>query len=107
MGLFDGKKGLIIGVANKWSIAWAIAEQIMAEGGECGFTHLPDKPEDDKKKNHRRVAQCTEKSNLDNPNHIAAGMLGMVVMPPSSPAASRLWPPPHAGQWRFESRKGV
>ncbi len=60
MGLFDGKKGLILGVANDRSIAWAIAEEIMKQGGECGFTHLPDKPEDDKKKNHRRVAKCLE-----------------------------------------------
>ncbi len=60
MGLFDGKKGLILGVANDRSIAWAIAEEIMKEGGICGFTHLPDKPEDDKKKNHRRVFKCTE-----------------------------------------------
>jgi enoyl-[acyl-carrier protein] reductase I len=60
MGLFEGKKGLILGVANDRSIAWAIAEEIMKQGGVCGFTHLPDKPEDDKKKNHRRVAKCTE-----------------------------------------------
>lgn len=60
MGLFDGKKGLILGVANDRSIAWAIAEEIMKQGGVCGFTHLPDKPEDDKKKNHRRVAKCVE-----------------------------------------------
>ena len=33
MGLFDGKKGLILGVANDHSIAWAIAQQVMAEGG--------------------------------------------------------------------------
>ena len=32
MGLFEGKKGLILGVANDHSIAWAIAQQIMAEG---------------------------------------------------------------------------
>lgn len=60
MGLFDGKKGLILGVANDRSIAWAIAEQIMQQGGVCGFTHLPDKPEDDKQKNRRRVSKCTE-----------------------------------------------
>lgn len=60
MGLFDGKKGLILGVANERSIAWAIAKEIMDQGGQCGFTHLPDKPDDDKKKNHRRVAKCTE-----------------------------------------------
>jgi enoyl-[acyl-carrier protein] reductase I len=60
MGQFDGKKGLILGVANDRSIAWAIAQHIMQEGGECGFTHLPDRPDDPRKKNRRRVAKCTE-----------------------------------------------
>jgi enoyl-[acyl-carrier protein] reductase I len=60
MGLFDGKKGLILGVANERSIAWAIAKRIMEEGGQCGFTHLHDRPDDEKKKNRRRVAMCTE-----------------------------------------------
>ena len=60
MGLFDGKKGLILGVANDRSIAWAIAKQIMEQGGECGFTHLPDRPDDEKKKNRRRVSKCTD-----------------------------------------------
>ncbi len=62
MGMFEGKKGLILGVANDRSIAWAIAEKIMAEGGECGFTHLPDREDDEKKKNHRRVQKCFDKS---------------------------------------------
>lgn len=60
MGLFDGKKGLILGVANDRSIAWAIAQTIMDQGGICGFSHLPDRPDDDKKKNHRRVQKCIE-----------------------------------------------
>jgi enoyl-[acyl-carrier protein] reductase I len=60
MGLFDGKKGLILGVANDRSIAWAIAKQIMEQGGECGFTHLPDREDDSKKKNRRRVSKCTD-----------------------------------------------
>lgn len=60
MGYFDGKKGLILGVANERSIAWAIAKEIMDQGGVCGFSHLPDKPEDDKKKNRRRVSMCTD-----------------------------------------------
>lgn len=58
MGLFSGKKGLILGVANDRSIAWAIAKEIMDQGGECGFTHLPDKPDDDRQKNRNRVAKC-------------------------------------------------
>ena len=50
MGLLEGKKGLICGVANKNSIAWAIAQEVMKQGAICGFTHLPDR-EDDEKKN--------------------------------------------------------
>jgi enoyl-[acyl-carrier protein] reductase I len=60
MGLFEGKKGLILGVANDRSIAWAIAERIMQEGGLCGFTHLPDHPYEEKKKNRHRVSKCLE-----------------------------------------------
>lgn len=60
MGLFAGKKGLIIGVANDRSIAWAIAQEILAQGGLCGFTHLPDRADDDKQKNRRRVAKCID-----------------------------------------------
>ncbi|MCA8983994.1 MAG: enoyl-ACP reductase [Planctomycetaceae bacterium] len=43
MGLFSGKKGLVFGIANDHSIAWAITQQLQAEGAEMGFTHLPDK----------------------------------------------------------------
>jgi enoyl-[acyl-carrier protein] reductase I len=60
MGLFDGKKGLILGVANDHSIAWAIAQEVMAGGGLCGFTHLPDRPDDERQRNRRRVALLTE-----------------------------------------------
>ena len=59
MKLFEGKKGLILGVANDRSIAWAIAREIMEHGGVCGFSHLPDKPEDEKKKSRMRVSKCT------------------------------------------------
>ncbi len=36
--LMQGKKGLIMGVANKNSIAWAIAEQLAAQGAKLAFT---------------------------------------------------------------------
>lgn len=62
MGLFDGKKGLILGVANDNSIAWAIAEFVMDQGAVCGFTHLPDRPDDERQRNRRRVAQLTDKA---------------------------------------------
>lgn len=42
MGLFSGKKGLVFGIANDRSIAWAITQHLHAEGAEMGFTHLPD-----------------------------------------------------------------
>jgi enoyl-[acyl-carrier protein] reductase I len=60
MGMFDGKKGLILGVANDRSIAWAIAQVIMKEGGICGFNHLPDKPDDERQRNRRRVTTLTD-----------------------------------------------
>ena len=60
MGTFEGKKGLILGAANDRSIAWAIAREIMEQGGLCGFSHLPDRPDDLKRKNRRRVAKCIE-----------------------------------------------
>ena len=40
MGLLDGKKALILGVANDHSIAWGIAQALHAEGAELGFTYV-------------------------------------------------------------------
>lgn len=60
MGRFDGKKGLVLGVANDHSIAWAIAKEILAEGGQVGFSHLPDRPDDERQRNRRRVSQLTD-----------------------------------------------
>jgi enoyl-[acyl-carrier protein] reductase I len=57
MGLFSGKKGLVLGVTNDFSIAWAISQRLLAEGAEFGFTHLPgDKME-------RRVRKLTDPIN--------------------------------------------
>src|SRR5580698_2730516 len=39
--LFSGKKGMVLGVANDFSIAWAITQRLLAEGADVGFTHLP------------------------------------------------------------------
>ena len=38
-GLMAGKKGLIMGVANDRSIAWAIAKAVHAQGGQLAFTY--------------------------------------------------------------------
>ncbi|WP_337177054.1 enoyl-ACP reductase [Paludisphaera sp.] len=54
MGLFTGKKGVVLGVANDFSIAWAVTRKLVDEGAEVGFTHLPgDKME-------RRVRKLAE-----------------------------------------------
>ena len=37
-GRFEGKQALILGVANKRSIAWAIARRLHEEGAELAFT---------------------------------------------------------------------
>jgi enoyl-[acyl-carrier protein] reductase I len=58
--LFANRRGLITGVFNKQSIAWAIAEQVMNEGGTCGYSYMPDKPDDERKKNLGRVTKLTE-----------------------------------------------
>ena len=39
MGLLDGRKGVIFGVANEKSIAWAIAKALHAEGAELAFSY--------------------------------------------------------------------
>jgi enoyl-[acyl-carrier protein] reductase I len=54
MGMFDGKIGVIMGVANDRSIAWAICEALYAEGAELAFTHLPGPS------SQRRISQLLE-----------------------------------------------
>ena len=38
MPLLDGRRGLVFGVANRRSIAWAIAQALAREGAELAFT---------------------------------------------------------------------
>jgi enoyl-[acyl-carrier protein] reductase I len=54
MGLFSDKIGLVMGVANDRSIAWAMSEALYAEGAELAFTHLPGPSSE------RRVRQLTD-----------------------------------------------
>jgi enoyl-[acyl-carrier protein] reductase I len=51
MGMFAGKIGLMMGVANDRSIGWAISRSLHAEGAEMAFTHLPSPS------NQRRVTE--------------------------------------------------
>lgn len=56
MGLLDGKKGLVLGVANDHSIAWGIARALHTEGAELGFNFLGEALE-------RRVRPLAESLN--------------------------------------------
>ena len=40
MGILEGKKGLILGVANNKSIAWGVAQAAKREGATLGFNYL-------------------------------------------------------------------
>ena len=41
-GLMEGKRGLVMGVANDHSIAWGIAQMLSAHGAEIAFTYQGD-----------------------------------------------------------------
>jgi enoyl-[acyl-carrier protein] reductase I len=51
-GPFDGKRGLVLGVANRRSIAWAIAKRLADGGARLAFTYQGDRIE----KNVRELA---------------------------------------------------
>lgn len=57
--LLKGQKGLIMGVANKWSIAWGIAQSLSKAGMELAFTYQGERLE----KNVRELAQTLEQDN--------------------------------------------
>ena len=44
-GRFEGKQALVLGVANRRSIAWAIAERLAAEGAQLAFTYQGERIE--------------------------------------------------------------
>jgi enoyl-[acyl-carrier protein] reductase I len=44
-GRFDGKQALVLGVANRRSIAWAIASRLAAEGAQVAFTYQGERIE--------------------------------------------------------------
>ena len=44
-GRFEGKQALVLGVANKRSIAWAIAQRLADEGAQLAFTYQGERIE--------------------------------------------------------------
>jgi enoyl-[acyl-carrier protein] reductase I len=61
MGIMDGKRGLVVGIANDHSYAYFIAESLLREGAQCLFTHLPGE------KMERRCAKAIEQLNVKDP----------------------------------------
>lgn len=61
MGLLEGQKGLIFGIANDRSIACYIAKCFIAQGATCGFPHLPGD------KNERRTRKALEEIGMPDP----------------------------------------
>ncbi len=55
-GRFEGKRGLVTGVANKRSIAWAIARRLADEGAQLAFTFQGERLE----KNVRELAETVD-----------------------------------------------
>jgi enoyl-[acyl-carrier protein] reductase I len=45
VGAFEGKRGLILGVANRRSIAWAIAKRLAEGGAQLAFTYQGERIE--------------------------------------------------------------
>ncbi len=52
-GRFEGKQALVLGVANRRSIAWAIARRLADEGAQVAFTYQGERIE----KNVRELAE--------------------------------------------------
>lgn len=44
-GVYEGKRGLVLGVANRRSIAWAIAKRLADAGAELAFTYQGERIE--------------------------------------------------------------
>lgn len=61
MALLDGKRGLVVGIANDRSYAFFIARQLIAHGAQCAFTHLPGD------KMQRRCQQAVEALGVTDP----------------------------------------
>jgi enoyl-[acyl-carrier protein] reductase I len=63
MGLLDGKKGLILNIANDRSIATHIAANAIKQGAKCGFGFLPM---GDIQKSERRVRKAMDENGFPN-----------------------------------------
>lgn len=61
MGIMDGTRGLVVGIANDHSFAYSIAESLLKQGAQCLFTHLPGE------KMERRIRKAVEQLGVADP----------------------------------------
>ena len=61
MTLMQGKRGLVVGIANERSYAWYITQSLLDSGAECIFTHLPND------KMERKARKAIEALGVENP----------------------------------------
>jgi enoyl-[acyl-carrier protein] reductase I len=70
MSLYEGKRGLVLGVANKRSIAWAIAKRLGHGGAQLAFTYQGERIEKSVREladsvSSRLVTECDVRSDED------------------------------------------
>ena len=56
--LLEGKRGLVLGIANKRSIAWGIAQAVAREGARLAVTYQGERLEE----NVRELARQPQRS---------------------------------------------
>lgn len=75
MALLENKNIVIMGVANKWSIAWGISDKFIDEGANLIFTYMGDRSKkslekllNEKGYENYLLVECdvTDEENLDN-----------------------------------------
>lgn len=76
MGLLDGKKGLIYGVRNSYSIAWGCAKSLAREGATFALTYFGEREEKDVRKLAATLPEGTvtliHPCDLTKPEEVAA-----------------------------------
>ena len=78
MSLMQGKKGLIMGVANERSIAWGISQKLAEAGAELAFTYLGDALK-------KRVVPLAEKLNSNVTFDLSFSANGITLFFKASP----------------------
>ena len=87
---FEGKRGLVLGVANRRSIAWAIAKRLSDDGAQLGFTYQGERIESSVRELAESIASplvtaCDVRSDEDIPrvfseaSDVFGGQLDLLV----------------------------